>query len=86
MSLFALCYFDDVGREIVPPGGSEASATNRARIAEIEIHLVALERHPDAVWVDPADADPSTVHYRKSEMLERVALRNVGRVARAEGA
>jgi type II secretory pathway pseudopilin PulG len=71
-------YFDEAGREIAPPGGAQASAAARARIALVEARLVVLEGHPDPSWTDPRDPDPATAHYRKVDASFTVSLRGVG--------
>lgn len=78
MSALGFRYFDDAGREIAPPGGAQADANARARIARVEVRLVVLEARPDPAWSDPQDPDPATVHYRKVDAAFSVSLRSAG--------
>ena len=85
ISTLSFSYFDEDGEEIPAPGGAESSRHVRARIAAVEVRIVALESRPDAAWTDPADLDPATSHYRKAECIQRVAILNRGRAARRDG-
>ena len=76
ISTLAFRYFDDEGIEIAPPGGAQASAAERARIASIEVRIVALERLPDRAWTDSNDPNPATASYRKADDRMRIDLRN----------
>lgn len=82
VALLELRYFDDLDRELGPPGGAQADSLARARIALVEVRLVVLEARPDPDWTDPLDPDPATVHYRRAEARFSVSLRS----ARLRGA
>jgi hypothetical protein len=43
-------YFDDTGRS--PPGGAQADALTRTRIALVEVRILVLEARPDPDWTD----------------------------------
>lgn len=72
----AIRYLDVDGNAIDPPGGAESGRDLRARIAQVEIRIVVLEKRPDGDWTDPTDTNPGTVHMRKMDELLRVSLRN----------
>jgi prepilin-type N-terminal cleavage/methylation domain-containing protein len=78
VSALGFRYFDDAGGEIAPPGGTQADANVRARIARVEVRIVVLESRPDPAWSDPRDPDPATIHYRKVDATFSVALRSAG--------
>jgi len=84
ISTLAFRYFDEEGSEIAPPGGAQTSAAERARIAAVEVRVVALERLPDRAWTDPNDPNPATASYRKAEDRVRIDLRNARALTAAD--
>jgi prepilin-type N-terminal cleavage/methylation domain-containing protein len=61
-------------------GGAESAASDRSRIARIEVDLLGLARHPRRDWVDVGDPDPKTKRYRKFRLASNIRPRNLGLV------
>jgi prepilin-type N-terminal cleavage/methylation domain-containing protein len=82
-------YFDAFGNPLNPTfdlsqtaddiGGAESGASQRARIARIEVDLEVLTRDPDIRWRDPDDANAGTRAYRKFDLQGSITPRNLGK-------
>ncbi len=76
-------YFDRAGNELSPPGGAETpqAIAARASVRRVGVEIEALTRDADPHWLDAADPDPDTRHFRKFLLEGEVAPPNLGRSA-----